>query len=141
MTVSYNVPTKMSGRTLDNGSDDVHVNKHPHRNAVPTTKLLDKNNLERPALLPFQQKCINDYRAAHEAQGATTVTSDDERLTVSRATSSATSQILDATSSPPPTDRAKDKRKFSEVDISSDSDNASASRAEPTDRPLKKKGT
>jgi len=135
----YNVPTKMSGQILSDSSDDVHVDKRPCRNAAPMTKLLDKNNLERPGLLPFQQKSINDYWAAREAQDATTA-SDNENPTVSHATLP-TSQILDMTSSPPPTDCANDKRQISEVNISSDSDSAPASRAEPTDRPPKEKDT
>jgi hypothetical protein len=127
---------KMSGQILSDGSNDVHVNKRPRRNPAPTTKLLDKNNIERP-VLPFQQKSIDDYRAAQEVQDTSTASATSDP-TVSRATSPTTSQILDLTSSPPPTDRTKDKRPISEVEGSSDSDSAPATSPK---RPPKKKGT
>ncbi|KAH9969346.1 hypothetical protein BJV74DRAFT_889793 [Russula compacta] len=109
----------------------------PRRNPAPTTKLLDKNNIERP-VLPFQQKSIDDYRAAQEAQDATTATSDNENPTVSRTTLPTTSQILDVTSSPPPTDHTKDKRLISEVEISSNEDSDSAPAKSPKCPPKKK---
>src|SRR6202040_586706 len=128
---------KMSGQILSDGSNDVHVDKRPRRNPAPMTKLLDKNNIER-FLLHFQQKSIANYRAAQAAQDMSTATSDNENPSASCATSPTTSQILDLTSPPPPTDRVKDKRPISEVEASSDSDSAPAKSPE---RPPKKKGT
>jgi hypothetical protein len=131
----------MSGQILSDACDagSIHVDKRPCRNPVPTTKLLDKNNTERP-VLPFQQKSIDNYRAAQDAQDVTTLTSDNKIPTTSCA---ATSQIVPHVTpspSPPPTDRAndraKDKRPISKVETFSDSDSAPAKSPK---RPLKKK--
>jgi hypothetical protein len=131
----------MSEHILGDGSDSVHVNKRPRRNPAPATKLRDENNFERAAL-PFQQKSVDDYRAACDAEDAATSNLENPDTT-SHATSptGTTSQIQDATSSPPPSDRAKDKRQIFEVDTSDYSDSAPDSRAKLTGRrPLKKKG-
>jgi hypothetical protein len=132
---------KMLGRIISDSSNEVHVDKHPRRNLAPTTKLLDKNNIEQ-AGLPFQQKYIDHYRAAREAQDMPIPTSNLENPgpeATSHTTSPISSQIPDMTSSPPPSDHVKDKRHISEVDTSDDSDSAPDSRVKSTDRPQKKK--
>lgn len=53
----------MSEQILSDSSNDVQVDKCPHQNPVPMTKLLNKNNTKQPGL-PFQQKSIANYLAA-----------------------------------------------------------------------------
>ena len=131
--------TKMSGQFLGDGNDDVHIDKRPCRNPAPTTKLLNENNLQQAAL-PFQQKSINDYRAAREFQGTATSNLENSDTTL-HATLPTSSQVQDATSFSAPSDHAKDKRHIFEVDTSDDGDSTPDSEAKPVDRPQKKKGT
>jgi hypothetical protein len=127
----------MSGQIFSNSGNNVHINKRPRRIPAPTTKLLDKNNLKRAAL-PFQQRSIDNYWAAHEVEDSATSNLENPNTT-SLATSPTLSQIPDAASSPPPFGHAKGKRRIFEVDTPDDSDSAPDG-ARSTVHPQAKKG-
>lgn len=122
---TYNLPTKMPQQILSDSGDDVHVSRRPpsRRNPVPATKLLDANNLER-ASLPFQQKAINNYRAARNAQV------HDAPIATSSPTPNMTPHAPSPTATQTPTESSPapscsiDKRPISRVESSSDESDA-----------------